>query len=167
MATVVRSRTTLLVGAVILAALVLVFADIGGTGPLTTGTEVEVVMEDYRFVESEVRVPAGEPVTFVFVNQDEVTHSVSLGRTVTEEGGRAVGFAEDLLADLPVRTVPASALTTPQAPYTGLSVAVHGGEEVRLEVTLPESRTGTWQLGCFTGRGCHYQAGLAATLYVE
>jgi plastocyanin len=167
MATVVRSRATLLVGIVVLAALVLVFADLGGTSPSTTGTEIEVVMEDYRFADGEFTVPAGQPVTVTLVNRDEVTHHVSFGRVVAQEGQRVVGFEEELLAGLSPQVTPASAAVELPAPSTSWAAAVHGGETVTIEVTIPEARRGEWQLGCFTGQGCHYQAGLAATLIVE
>jgi plastocyanin len=167
MATVVRSRATLLVGLVVLAGLVLVLADLGGTSPSTTGTEVEVVMEDYRFADSEFTVPAGEPVTFTFVNRDEVTHHVSFGRVVAHEGQRVVGFQEELLAGLDPQVTPSSALVAPTEPYTSWAAAVPGGQTVTIEVTIPEDRRGEWEIGCFTGQGCHYQAGLAATLTVE
>jgi plastocyanin len=167
MATVVRSRATLLVGLVLLAGIVLVLADLGGDASSTTGTEVEVVMEDYRFADGEFTVPAGQPVTFTFVNRDEVTHHVSFGRVVAHEGQRVVGFQEELLADLDPRVTPTSAVTELPEPYTSWAAAVHGGETVTIEVIIPEDRRGEWQIGCFTGQGCHYQAGLAATLTVE
>jgi plastocyanin len=167
MATVVRSRTALLVGIVVLAALVLVVADLGAPTPSTTGTEIEVVMEDYRFADAGYTVPAGQPVTFTLVNRDEVTHHVSFGRVVAHEGQRVVGFEEELFADLAPRVIPASAATELPEPYTSWAAAVHGGETVTIEVTIPEGLRGEWQLGCFTGQGCHYQAGLAATLTVE
>jgi plastocyanin len=128
---------------------------------------LEVVMEDYAFSPAELTVTAGEPVTFRFVNRDEVSHHVSFGRDVVEEGGRDVGFAEDLLAGLSPRVSPATAWVELDPPYVGDAILVQGGQTVDVSVTVPVDRVGEWQAGCFTGRGCHFRAGLAATLVVE
>jgi plastocyanin len=166
MTTTLRTRQAAWIGLVLLGALAFLLADLVGGEPARSGT-YEVVMEGYGFEPTELTVPAGQPITLAFENRDEVTHHVSFGRTPTESGGRVVGFGEDLLADLDVRVTPRTALTEPAPPYQGVTVAVTGGQRVTVEVTIPEDRAGTWQLGCFTGRGCHYQAGLAANLYVE
>jgi plastocyanin len=161
-----RSRTAALVGTALLLVAVLVLADLPGGGP-TNSDAWEVVLQDHRFEPGEVAVPAGRPVTLTFDNRDEVTHDVSIGRHVAEHDGRAIGFGEDLLHGIPLRVTPRSALRTPQPPYQGTTIAVRGGQRVEVELTVPTERVGEWQLGCFTGRGCHYQAGLAATLHVR
>jgi plastocyanin len=168
MATTLRSRSMLLVGAVLLVGLLLVFADtFGGTGATSSGTDVTLVMEDYAFEPSAVTVPAGVPVRFTFDNRDEVSHAVSFGRTVVQEGERVVAFEEDLFDGLTVSVTPATAQVEPEPPYDGFTALVQGGHEVTIEVTIPEARQGEWQIGCFTGLGCHYQAGLAAGLTVD
>jgi plastocyanin len=128
---------------------------------------LEVELEEYRFVPADLQVPADTPVTLVFTNRDEVTHDVSFGRGVVEEGQRAVGFEEDLLATAVVSVTPRSALTVAQAPYRSLSVAVQGGQTVTVQAEFTAAQRGEWQVGCFTGRGCHLQAGLLGTLTIE
>lgn len=128
---------------------------------------VEVVMDEYRFEPATVAVPAGEPVTLRFVNDHEFANHISFGHRVVEENRRAVAFAEDLFEGLAPRVVPVGAVVTPEPPYQGFTVLVQGGQTVTIEVVLPEDRVGTWQIGCFTGRGCHYRAGMAAELIVE
>jgi hypothetical protein len=171
MTTLLRSRALGLGGIVVVAvAIILTFQVVGGdAGTATPDADgvLEVVMDDYAFEPTEFAIPADEPVTLVFDNRDEVTHHVSIGRTVAEVDGRAIGFAEDLLAGIPVRVTPSSASITPEPPYQGTTVAVPGGQRVEIALTVPASQTGEWQIGCFTGRGCHYRAGLAASLLVE
>jgi plastocyanin len=128
---------------------------------------LEVELDDYRFVPAELQVPADTPVTLVFTNRDDVTHDVSFGRGVVEEGRRAVGFEEDLLATSVVSVTPRSALTAAQPPYLSSSVTVHGGQTVTVEAEFTAAQRGEWQVGCFTGRGCHLQAGLLGTLTVD
>lgn len=163
-------RTTVLVtaGLVLLVALVLVLGDDptveGRPGP---DGVLEVVMEDYRFTPAEFFVPAGEPVSIAFVNRDHVSHHVNFGRGVVEVDGRAAAFEEDLFAGLDVQVHPTGAQVEPGPPYRGFTLLVAGGSTVTVDVTLPPDRVGSWQLGCFTGRGCHFEAGLAASLTVE
>ena len=126
-----------------------------------------LTMQDYRFETSEFVLPAGEPVTLRFVNRDDVSHHISFGRGIVEENRRAVGFEEDLLAGLDLRVTPPGAQVEVSPPYRGTTVLARGGETVTIEVVVPEDRRGTWELGCFTGRGCHYRAGLAAEVTVE
>lgn len=126
-----------------------------------------LTMQDYRFETSEFVLPAGEPVTLRFVNRDDVSHHISFGRGIVEENQRAVGFEEDLLAGLDMRVDPPGAHVEPSPPYRGTTVLARGGETVSVEVIVPEERRGTWELGCFTGRGCHYRAGLAVEVTVE
>jgi hypothetical protein len=128
---------------------------------------LELTMEDYRFDTPEMVLPAGEPIMLRFINRDEVSHHISFGREIVEENNRAVGFQEDLLAGVDLRVTPPGAEIDLAPPYQGTTVQAHGGETVTLEMTLPEERRGTWELGCFTGRGCHYRAGLAAEVIVE
>lgn len=128
---------------------------------------LEITLQDYRFDNPEFVLPAGEPVTLRFVNRDEVSHHLTFGRGLVEENDRAVGFEEDLLAGLDLRVTPPGAEVEPVPPYRGTTVLARGGETVSVELTLPEDRRGTWELGCFTGRGCHYRAGLAAEVTVR
>jgi plastocyanin len=133
--------------------------------PDATGV-LELHLEDYRFTPVELAVPVGTPVTLRLVNHDEVTHDVSIGRTVVTAEGRAVGYEQDLLAEVGPEVVPASAFVAPQPPYRSTSVTVHGGQTVDVTATFAPEQAGTWDVGCFTGRGCHLQAGLAATMTI-
>jgi hypothetical protein len=128
---------------------------------------VEVTMRDYRFDTPELVLPTGEPVALRFVNDDEVSHHLTFGRQLVEEDQRAVGFEDDLLEGLDVRVTPSGAEVDAPPPTRGTTVLARGGETVTIEMTLPEDRRGTWEVGCFTGRGCHYRAGLGLELVVE
>jgi plastocyanin len=166
MTTTLRSRTVALAGTVLLLVAVLVLADLPGGGT-PDRSAWEVVLQEYRFEPGELTIPAGQPVTLTFDNRDAVTHDVSMGRLVEEQHGRAIGFGEDLLEGIPLEVTPRSALRSPRPPYQGTTITVPGGQRVEVELTVPAQRVGEWQLGCFTGRGCHYRAGLAATLHVR
>jgi hypothetical protein len=126
----------------------------------------ELVMEEYAFANEALSIPAGEAITLEIVNRDEVSHPLSFGRELLEEDGRAAGYGDGLFAGLDARVTPTTAVLTPEPPDNSATVQVPGGETVTIEVTLPEDRVGTWEVGCFLGQGCHYEAGLNATLTV-
>jgi plastocyanin len=128
---------------------------------------LEVEMADYLFVPERLVVPAGEPVSIRFVNRDEASHHVTLGREVLVERGREVGYAEDLLDGLDATVHPSNAMVELTPAGTGTAVLIPGGREVTLDVTIPEDRVGTWEVGCFTGRGAHYMTGMHVELEVE
>jgi plastocyanin len=162
-----RIAMTVVLVALVAIAAVLITARQADPGRPDADGVLKVVMEDYAFSPSALTVIATEPVTFRFVNRDEVSHHVSFGRGVVEEAGRDVGFAEDLLDGLAPQVSPATARVELDPPYVGTVVQVQGGQTVDVTVTIPADRVGEWQAGCFTGLGCHFRAGLAATLVVE
>jgi hypothetical protein len=129
--------------------------------------QLEIVMEDYRFEPADISLPTATPVQLVFVNRDDTVHHVSFGREVIVDEGDEIGFAEDLLAGTDARIDPSRARVGPSEQFPTLSVQVEPGETATLYVTLPEDRTGEWQMGCFTARGCQFRTGLAGTVEVE
>ncbi len=128
---------------------------------------LEITMEHYKFTPDRWYVTAGEQVVLRFVNDDEVTHHVSMGRGLVEADRRAVGFETDLLDQLDVAVEPSSARVDLAPPYEGFTVEVRGGTTVTVTTTFTESTVGEWHIGCFTGRGCHFRSGLDGILTIE
>lgn len=162
------TRTVGLVAALAIAGIILVVT--GGTDSAARPDDdglLEVTLRDYGFEPDEVVLPSGEPLTLRLTNVDDASHHVSFGREVVEDGDRAVAFAEDLFAGLDPRVTPVSAESQPNEFHDGFAALVRGNETVTIEVTIPPERAGTWEIGCFTGRGCHYRTGLAGTVVVE
>ena len=154
-------------GLAIVAAVAVLLVLLGG--PDTTGRPdadgvLEVTLRDYRFHPAELVLPVEQPVTVQLHNADDASHHVSFGRDVEVVDGRAVSFGEDLLAGVDVRVEPVGARVDDP---TQVEVLVRGNQTVTVSFELPADRAGSWELGCFTGRGCHYRAGLAARLIVE
>lgn len=125
-----------------------------------------ITMADYAFEHAAWTVTAGEPVTFRFVNDDAVTHHITMGRGYAEVGRRPVAFATDLLDQVDVTVRPAGARVELQPPYAGVTIEVRGGATVDVTATFTDDQVGSWQIGCFTGRGCHLQAGLNGALTI-
>lgn len=133
--------------------------------PSGAHTDVDITIRDYRFHPATITVPADEPLTLTFINEDEVGHDVTFGRQVELEEGRPAGYAEDLLAGLEFDIEPRAALSRDADNHTMLTVAP--GSAVTLRVVLPTSRTGAWEMGCFQTAGCHYIAGLHGEVLVR
>jgi uncharacterized cupredoxin-like copper-binding protein len=161
-----RNVGLLLVAAIVLVLVSLVLAGGAPAGTADDDGRLEVVLQDYAFETDELSVPAGQPLTIVIVNRDEVSHPLSFGRGLLEEDGRPAGYADGLFAGLDARVTPTAAVLSPEPPDNSSTVQVRGGETVTIEVTLTEDRVGSWEVGCFLGQGCHYEAGLEATLTV-
>ncbi len=53
-----------------------------------------------------------------------------------------------------------------EAPHEGYMVLRRSGEVARLTVTVPEDAIGEWAVGCFQGRGAHWDAGMNTKLFV-
>lgn len=162
------TRTVGLVAALAIAGLVLVVT--GGTDPVAQPDDdgvLEITLRDYGFEPDEVVLPSGEQLTLRLVNLDDASHHVSFGRDVLEDDGRAVAFEEDLFDEVATRVTPVAAEASPNELHEGFAVLVPGNDTVTIEVTIPAERSGTWEIGCFTGRGCHYRSGLAGTVVVE
>lgn len=163
-----RTRTWVVVVAVVIATLIAVPSLTSTTPPGTAiDGRLEIVMQDYGFEVDEWHLPAGRPLELIVVNRDEVSHPLSFGRAeIEDELLRTVGYAEDLFAGLSPRVAPTTAVVAPTPPDQSFTVQVPGESTDAIEVELPEDRMGTWNTGCFLARGCHYAAGLSATLVV-
>jgi len=51
--------------------------------------------------------------------------------------------------------------------HSGFMVQRAAGEVARLTVTVPNDVLGDWEIGCFRGRGSHWDAGMRARLVVS
>lgn len=137
---------------------------LAGCGDADGPATLDVTMEDYRFEPSSLTVPAEQETELVLRNRDDVAHDFQAGRSVMETDDRPVGFEEDLFDGVALDIEPAFARHT----VGGQSVVtVPPGAEVALRFTLPTSKAGAWDIGCFHSEGCHYVAGLHGELTVE
>ncbi len=149
------------------AAIVLLTA--GACSDATSGTdrEIEVLIEDYRFEPASVVIAAGEPFVLEFVNTNDFTYDLTVGRGVVEEGGRVVGHVEDLLTSVDVRVDPRTALIDPTEQVSTATLDIPPGSTVTVELTVPPELAGEWTVGCFIGPGCDARVGLSGELIVE
>lgn len=158
------------VGVLVIAMLVLlglVLTRAGGPASPDAQDRLEIVMDDDAFEPAELSLPVGTPIGLVFINRDDTVHHVSFGRQVIEENGARIGFAEDVFADAPVRIEPSRARIGPSEQFPTVTIQVEPGSSASLRTELPAEAAGSWQMGCFTARGCHFRTGLAGEVTVE
>jgi len=150
----------------VLAVVVLAWPDGGDPSTPDADGRLEIIMENYRFEIDEWTVVAGQPITLVLINRDEVSHPLTFGGELILEDGRPVDYTNELFAGLSPRVSPATAVIEPTATRQGFTVQVSGGQTVTIDIEFPADRVGAWGVGCFLGRGCHFNAGLEGTLNV-
>ena len=127
---------------------------------------VTVAIEGTEFVPSRIVLPAGEQITLEFDNRNDFIHHLAIGRTLEQtEAGAA--FAEDLLAGVNADADPARAWLPPTEDFDNVTLVLPEESTVTYEFTLPEDRVGTWEVGCFVGRGCDAHLIEGAEVVVE
>ncbi len=117
-----------------------------------------ISMTDYNFVvegqkaSDPLQLQTGQDYQLTFTNNSasKMAHEVLFGKDITRlPGGYAHTFKTPLLADVPVM------LTDPNdrdfmADVPGLDEFQIGiGKQMTVEFTLPDSKVGSWELGCF------------------
>lgn len=162
-ATAPRTRGVTAITILVLAAAAMLLAVV--LLPDRAETDVRFTMADFRLTPASATVPAGEPVTLTFVNEDDVAHDLSFGRMLIATDGRPSSFADDLLTMIARTVEPPSALLVGAdgAPV----VMVAPGSTVVMRVEFPQDLRGTWEIGCFQSGGCHQIAGIHGALIVE
>ena len=149
-------------------ATVLLLAGVACSQPLSgPDPSIEILIEDFRFDPPSVVIPADEAVTFEFVNTNEFTYDLTIGRGVVEDGGRVVGHVEDLFTSVDVRVDPRTALIDPTEQVPTATLDIPPGSTVTVELTVPSELAGVWTFGCFIGPGCEARVGLSGELIVE
>jgi hypothetical protein len=128
---------------------------------------LEIVMEGNDFAPSRLVIPAGEPVTLVFVNRNDAARNLAFGRVVTEGHAQPVTFTEDLLDGLDATVHPRQAWIPASERVPVVTLSVGGNSTVTVQTVFPAERIGTWQMACLRGRGCEPQTALVAEVTIR
>jgi len=161
------TRIVALVAAVAAVGVVL-FVLVGSDDDARPGPDgvVSVAIEGTEFLPSRIVLPAGEEITLEFDNRNDFIHHLAIGRSLrqTEAGAE---FAEDLLAGVDADAEPTRAWLAPTEEFANVTLVLPESSTVSYELTLPEDRVGTWEVGCFIGRGCDAHLLEGAEVVVE
>jgi hypothetical protein len=148
-------RTSIVAALLIAGAAVLLLTDLGtGAARPDRHGVLEIVMEGNEYSPSRMIIPAGEPITLRFVNNNDAARNLAAGRVPIEEDGRPVAFEEDLFAGISARAEPAGVWIGPSERVPVVTLNIPARSTATVELTFPEERAGEWELACFRGRGC-------------
>ena len=165
-----NTRTTWLIAGLVAVALatgiLLIGSPDGATRPDREGT-IEIVVDRYRFEPAVIAIPSDEPVTLRFVNTNDFIYHLAFGQDRFETDGVPTGFERDLFAGAVAQADPPQAWRAPTANVAAVTINLYEQSTSTITVTLPEGREGTWEAGCFVGRGCTAELHEAFTIIVE
>lgn len=153
--------------------------------------EIIIDMDEFSFGVDRIEVTAGQTVTFVIVNAGDNEHEFMVGRDLMDTSeGYANGFEHDFFeSTTPVVEPPNAGMFMGAGMdmdgmdmdmdmdmghdedddgdvHAGFMVERLPGEVARVTIVVPLSALGDWDVGCFRGRGAHWDAGMRASLTV-
>ena len=162
-------------------------------GQETEALRIEVTLDEYSFSPDPLRIPAGRPITLVIRNVGKAAHEFMAGRDVegsdfkydlfadlhvnieqvdmadTGHGEHAehahAEAAEHEHGDVEHEDTTAGTHAHGEGHEHGTMVEAQASQTFHMTFTLPESRRGEWNTGCFLPG--HYDAGMHGTLIVE
>jgi uncharacterized cupredoxin-like copper-binding protein len=147
---------------VIAMALIVLLAACGGQEEPQVLT---VRMSEFAFSPDSITIEAGREVQLTLVNDGALEHEFLVGRNPGE------GFETDLFdRDASQVTILGGEEYAEGSPEDiaeeGYHVEVEPGGQVTLSFTVPASKAGDWEMGCFIDEGAHYLAGMHGTFRV-
>lgn len=168
----------------------------GAGGTLADGGELTIVMSEYEFSPSEIRLTPGTTVTIVLTNEGDKDHEFMAGHEVSLEDGIPHGFHSDFFDTVEDLSIdPPDALETSMEGMDmgsettmgdmgsdttmgdmegnedhmdmGVMVVREPAETATITFTVTEASVGEWDFGCFEEDGAHWDDGMRGTIVVE
>lgn len=145
----------------------------GDEGHASNEVTLEILMGEFFFqVEgqepgSQIVLDAGVKYSIKFENQGAIEHEAMFGNGLNEEHpGEFHGYLFNLFEDVEVEFKGEINGETFRIEAANLNeIELMPGQSLIVEFTLPESKRGIWEIGCFVAG--HYEAGMNAFLIVE
>lgn len=133
----------------------------------STDTVITVTMKNFKFIPNKLDIPTGEKVALKFHNKGTVTHAFMAGTDVTDNLN---GFKNGLFSGVHVVKTVNGKTTEKTYKNKNLMLGVKPNHFATLTFTMPESKSGTYQFGCFkstgTGHTKHYSLGMKGTIHI-
>jgi uncharacterized cupredoxin-like copper-binding protein len=135
-------------------------------GTAEPATDVSVSMTEFDFEPDDITLPVGEEVTIRLTNDGDIRHEFMVGRDVMTDNGTPAGHMHDFFDGIHPTVVPEDAVVADDHhAHGGFMVMLDPGQSADVTFTVPEGKTGEWEIGCFEPG--HHEAGMHATLTVE
>lgn len=142
------------------------------SGGSSSSGETTITMTESKFDPDTIQVKAGQEVTLRLVNEGEKEHEILFGRNLKMEEGAPGGYEVDLFERDPNQVEASGGEgfhegTPEEIAEEGYHVELEPGAEGTLVFTVPASKAGEWEMGCFIDDGAHYDEGMKGTFVVE
>jgi plastocyanin len=126
---------------------------------------IKLTLKDYAFKPDTLRIPAGKPVKIILKNTGDAVHEFMAGKGGVAPSG--MGFKQDLFRNIKVHNHGGVAMIM----HSSYMIDVKPGKHASISFTLPESKKGTYQMGCFVefnySSKTHYDKGMKGVVIVE
>ena len=136
--------------------------------PDSADSVISITMKNFKFVPSNITIPAGEKVTLKFHNKGTVTHAFMAGNVLTKE---LEGFKNGLFSGMTVVKKVNGKTSKKTYHDQSLMLGVKPNHTATLTFTMPESKEGSYHFGCFKTTGTHnvkhYKLGMKGTIQVK
>jgi uncharacterized cupredoxin-like copper-binding protein len=150
--------------AYLLVLLVIFAAAMSGCGNKVV-EKIEIHLSEFAFDPNLITFPAGAEVHLILINDGALEHELLIGRNPGD------GYEVDLFDHDP-NNVEASGgegfhvRSDEEIAEEGYHVELEPGASGTLIFTVPESKIGEWEMGCFLDGGVHYESGMHGTVTV-
>jgi uncharacterized cupredoxin-like copper-binding protein len=126
---------------------------------------IDISLGDYWFKPDTLKVQAGHKIVLHLKNEGTIEHEFMAGKKVSEDMDH---FKTGLFKDVPIERSKKRVSEDYEEDH-GKMISLKRGESSTISFTLPESKTGTWEIGCFekTAGNSHYKFGMKGILVVK
>lgn len=129
---------------------------------------ITVTMKNFKFIPNEINIPTGQKVTLEFHNKGSVVHAFMAGNDLTEE---LEGYKNGMFSGLTVtKKVNGKTMQKTYKSDESLMLGVKPGHTATLTFSMPESKQGEYEFGCFkttgTAKTKHYKLGMKGSIKV-
>lgn len=144
---------------------------VGGTQG-TLQTQLTVLMGEFFFQaegapqNAPITLNVAVPYRITFKNVGKAVHRVKFGRGLVVEEGVPFSYTEDLFEGVKVRVQGKTSSGSFKIDMERFSeLEIEPGVELEALFTLPQSKQGEWELGCFVIG--HYEQGMKTKLIIQ
>ncbi|MBI4320577.1 MAG: hypothetical protein HY675_18965 [Chloroflexi bacterium] len=126
--------------------------------------QLKLTLGDFYFKPDTLQVKVGQRVQIEIINEGKVEHEIMIGHAVELKNGRPEHFEHDFFERVVVELGGEKARLEREEGHGTMIVVAPGGRAI-VTFTVPASRLGEWEIGCF--RSAHYESGMKGKLVVR
>ncbi len=137
--------------------------------------EFTIEMSEFAFTPNVFEVQVGQEVTIHLKNAGALNHELMIGQNAMMMDGMPSGFEHNLFENSEPMVMGGMSEGDMESDDHGMEEMDHGfmvlmpkgAEDATINFTVTEDMAGTWELGCFTDSGVHYNQGMTGIFIVN